>query len=292
MTDATTTTSPFDTLEDAFGVLCAGPSPLALDGATVAGLPRRPIPLAELRAILLHPSTSHRTRDAALGVLVARARTEGGRWTVGLAGVLLFGLRRAVSVLCDVCPGKGADIEAEALAGLIEGIAATEPTRRRLASRLIWLARNRAKRLVSRELAEVGRPGHHPVPDAPARPYGHPDLVLAEAVGEGVLCAEDAALIGDTRLGLLTVRQAAAALGLTPDNAYKRRKRAEGQVVEWLLGPEVGGAASQATNHQPPDLRVQNPALTPYLVSGDRPRQGRSTDRRPAACQPPSSTRR
>jgi len=55
---------------------------------------------------------------------------------VSLVGVLLFGLRRAASTLCDLCPGKTADIEAEALTGLIEGIANTEPGRDRLAARL------------------------------------------------------------------------------------------------------------------------------------------------------------
>jgi hypothetical protein len=42
----------------AFGMLTTGPGPLSLDGAAVGhGLPRRPIPLNELRAILLRPST-------------------------------------------------------------------------------------------------------------------------------------------------------------------------------------------------------------------------------------------
>ncbi|MGH9104245.1 MAG: hypothetical protein ACRDZX_00090, partial [Acidimicrobiales bacterium] len=179
--------SPFDTLEDAFGVLCAEPEPLALEAGVVAGLPARPLPLTELRAVLLHPSTGYRVRNAAIAVLLDRARTEGGRWTVGLAGVLVFGLRRATSPLCDICPHKAADIEAEALAGLVEGIAKTDPRRNRLAARLIWLARNRAKGLVARELAEVGRPGRHPSSEVPARPYGHPDLVLVEAVEQGVI---------------------------------------------------------------------------------------------------------
>jgi hypothetical protein len=35
----------------------------------------------------------------------------------------------------------------------------------------------------------------------PHTPWGHPDLVLARAVDEGVLLAEDAELIGETRIG-------------------------------------------------------------------------------------------
>ena len=272
--------SPFDTLERAFRVLCAEPRPLAVEAEAVPGLPQRLIPLVELRSILLHPSTGYGTRNAALSVLLARARDEGGRWTVGLAGVLLFGLRRAVSTFCQLCPGKTADIEAEALTGLIEGIASTEPGRDRLAARLTWLARNRAKRLVVAELAEQSLPAHRPVPAAPPYPWGHPDLVLAQAVTEGVICAEDAALIGDTRLGLLSVTQAAETLGIDRWAAHKRRQRAEQTLVAWLC-----------SDAYVPHF-VQEPAFSPYLVRWGRPRLGRIDDRRPAACQPPTSPRR
>ena len=280
MTGDLTHPGPFDTLEEVFGVLCAGPAPLALEAGAVPTLPRRELPLDEVRAILLHPSTSHRTRDAALGVLLGRARAEGGRWTVGLAGVLLFGLRRATSLFCEMCPDKVDDIEAEALAGLIAGIERTDPHMRRLAARLVWLARNQAKRLVARELAEVARRDHEPMGDPPARPYGHPDLVLVQAVREGVLCAEDAALIGDTRLGLMTVPGAARALGIEAKTAYKRRDRGEAALVGWLTGPDYEAGF------------VENRGVSPYLDGGGRPRQGRAHDRPSAAYQPPSTTRR
>lgn len=273
----TTHASPFDTLEEVFHTLCSEPRPLQLPPGAVPGLPGRAIPLDELQAILLHPSTPYRTRDAAIRTLLARAQEDREHWLVGLAGVLLPGLRRAVGVLCEVCPGKRADVEAEAIAGLIEAVAATNPERQRLASRLVWLARNRAKRLVAAELSEVARPGREPTSDAPARPYGHPDFVLAEAVAAGVLLAEDAALIGDTRLGLLSITQAAAVLGLAPKGAYSRRTRAEVRLVAWLC-------------HE--GRFAENAADSPYSPDGGRPRLGRSNDRPPAACQPPSDPRR
>src|ERR1019366_6932692 len=109
---------------------------------------------------------------------VARARSHGGAWTVGLAGVLLPGLRRAVWPLVQACPGKAADIEAEALAAFLVAVARCEPGRARLASRLCWLARIGANRLLQAEVAERARPGTDPVSSAPPRPWGHPDLVL------------------------------------------------------------------------------------------------------------------
>ncbi|MGH9127477.1 MAG: hypothetical protein ACRDY2_00570 [Acidimicrobiales bacterium] len=289
--------SPFDTLEDAFEVLCAEPRPLVLERGVVAGLPARALPLTQLRAVLLHPSTGYRARNAAISVLLGRARVEGGRWTVGLAGVLVFGLRRATSGLCDVCPHKAADIEAEASAGLVAGIARTDPGRDRLAARLIWLARNRAKGLVARELAEVGRPGRHLCSEVPARPYGHPDLVLVEAVAEGVIEARDAALIGDTRLGEMTLVEAAASWGMAVDSLRHRRRRAEARLVAWLGGPPLPGAADPKRRLTRPagsssSSGVRFRASTPYLGGEGRPHDEAANDRRPAACQPPTDTRR
>lgn len=287
---------PFDTLEEVFRLACTGPVPLALDGTAVAGLPERAVPLDELRAILLHPSTPHATRDGALSLLLARARAEGATATVALAGVLLFGLRRAVAVFCALCPERVADIEAETLVGLIEGIQKTDPARRRLAARLTWLARNRAKCLVEAETTEAFRcaarsasgtdplaavesdPGQltridrRPFSAAPPRPYGHPDLVLGKAVDEEVVCAEDAALVGETRLGDLSLPAAARALGIDHWAARKRRQRAEEALRAWI----------ESSDYEPGF--VQNRPESPYFHGGGRPRHGESHGRRPEVC--------
>lgn len=273
MTKTSAADGPFDTLEATFRLSCRGPRPWSLDGRAVPGLPDRPIPLDELRAVLLHPSTTYRTRGRALSILVARARAEGGAATVGLAGVLLFGLRRAVAPLCDIRPDRAADIEAEALAGLIEAVAATDPGRARLAARLCWLARNRAKRLFDTELGELGRPGPYPDAEAPPLPVTHPDLVLAQAVTEGVITRPDAALIGETRLGVTTLDEAADALGIARWAAFKRRRRAELALAEWL-----GSEDYQRR------WFVQSRPQTPYLGGGGRPRGGREADRRSKTC--------
>jgi hypothetical protein len=274
------TASPFDTLERAFSALCAEPAPLALPAEVLGRRCGRPVPLDQLRAVLLHPSTPYPARDKALSALLARARAEGGRWTVGLAGVLLFGLRAAVAPLCAVCPGRRDDVEAEALAGLLEAIATTDPSRRALPARLIWLSRNRAKALVRRELGDQARTERHAVACPPPQPYGHPDLVLAQAVAEGVLCAADAALVGDTRLGLSRPADAARALGIGTGAAYKRRRRAEAALVRWL-----------ASDGYAPGF-VQNRPRGPYSHGAGRPRRAPATDRPPAASSEPTTPRR
>lgn len=264
------TDSPFDMLEKTFDLLVTGPHPLALDGTGVRGLPNRLIPLGELKGRLLHPSTPFVTRDAIVGGLVARAQAEGGRWSVGLAGVLLPGLRRAAWPLMQVCPGKADEIEAETLAAFLAAVAAATPGRARLASRLCWLARIGAQRLLRAELGEQARPGTEPVSAAPPRPWGHPDLVLARAVRAGVLGAADAELIGATRIGGLDLADAANALGISYPACQMRRRRAESLLVEFL----------QSDRYSSFDF-VGKQAKTPCSSSRGRPRQGRSMDRRP-----------
>jgi DNA-directed RNA polymerase specialized sigma24 family protein len=264
------TDSPFDTLERTFTLLTSGPDPLALDGTAVPGLPDRPIPLGELKARLLHPSTRFEVRDAIVDELVTRAQAEGGRWTVGLAGVLLPGLRRTVRALVRACPGKADDIEAEALAAFLAAVSRCQPGRPRLASWLRWQARKGATRLLHAEMAERARPGTEPVSAAPPRPWGHPDLVLAKAVRAGVISAADAELISATRIGEVDLAEAADHLDLGYWACHKRRRRAESRIRDWVTGDDY-----------PPFDDVQKTGESGCSVSGDCRRPVRSMDRRP-----------
>ena len=261
------TDSPFDTLERTFDLLVCPPRPLALDGTGVAGLPDRPVPLGELKSRLLHPSTPFSVRDAVVGELVARAQAEGGRWSVGLAGVLLPGLRRAAWPLVQACPGRADDIEAETLASFLAAVAQAVPSRPRLASRLCWLARIGAQRLLNAELVEP-RPGSDPVSGAPPRPWGHPDFVLARAVRAGVIEPADAELIAATRLDGESVATVAAELGLEYEACRTRRGRAERKLRSYL----------KSDWYLPFDF-VGKPAQTPCSSHRGRPRHGRPQDR-------------
>lgn len=270
--------SPFDVLDDAFALLTAEPHPLAVNGPEVGpGLPARDIPLGELKARLLHPSCRYATRDAALDLLLAQARAHGGAWTVGLAGVLLPGLRAAAAPLIRACPGKAADLEAEMLAGLVKAIARTAPGRSRPAAHLTWAARHAAERLLRIELAERGRPDHRPVSAEPPRPFGHPDFILVAAADAEVISSEDAELIGATRLGELSLAEAAARLGCSYTAARLRRKRAEVALVAWIR--------DRAGEFEP------NRRQTPGSKGVGRTRQGRPRDRRPELCHHPDLER-
>jgi hypothetical protein len=262
--------SPFDTLQKTFELLVTGAHPLAFDGNEIDGLPNRLIPLDELMAILLHPSTDYEVRDAVVNALVAAAKRDSESATIGLAGVLLPGLRRAAYPMVKAFPDQAEDIEAEILVGFIKAVAEVELPRARLAARLTWLAHNGASRLIRREVAERGGPGNDPVSSAPRRPWGHPDLVLARAVRAGVISARDAELIGTTRIGDVDLAELATSQGITYGALRQRRLRAEHLLCDWLTGDEYLSF----------DV-VAKVASTPCSSVGDRPRRVRSMDRRP-----------
>ena len=122
-----TAPEPFDAADAAFRLLCAGPQPLALHASQVAaGLPDRPVPLDELRVLLLHPSTSAAARNAVWAELVRRARAGGPAWTVGLAGIAMPGLRRAAGSLAAAYRGDPADLQAEILTGFLAAVRALD----------------------------------------------------------------------------------------------------------------------------------------------------------------------
>ena len=192
MDDHSAAPEPFDAADAAFRLLCAGPQPLALHAAEVAaGLPDRPVPLDELRVLLLHPSTSARARNAVWAELVRRARAGDPAWTVGLAGIAMPGLRRAAGSLAAAYRGDPADLQAEVLTGFLAAVRALDLDDLEavpLASRLCWAAWRAGQQHACAEAGHAARrqdlSGWR---DGPDLPWGHPDFVLAAAVRKGIL---------------------------------------------------------------------------------------------------------
>jgi hypothetical protein len=221
-----------------------------LDGRVVGhGLPARPIPLDALRGLLLHPSVGFDARDAALTWLVQQAQGEGGAWLVGLAGVLLPGIGRRVYPLCRAFPPLAHDLEAEALAGLLQAVRGWRLGEDRVATRLVWAAARGAHRLLRREAAVGDREASVGLRlEPPPRPAAHGDLLLAHAVRTGVLSRVDAELVAATRIEEVPLRQLAGRWGVGYEALRKRRQRAEAALARWLTaegdvptGPAAGG---------------------------------------------------
>lgn len=249
--------SPFRLLSSTFWLLCRGPEAPTLDISGLGhGLPRRPLGLGELRAVLLDKRRSPAARNAALGAVLTRAQGEGG-WLVALGGLMLPGLHTAASPLVRACPHRRVDIEAEMLTGLIAAVRIADPEHDGLAARLVWAARRSAEYVVRDEQparATSSLPINHSI--EPPRPWGHPELVLAEAVQHGVITQTNAELISATRLGELTLADVARTRGESYEALNMRRYRAERALVAWLSprqvkklrGNPLGGCQKTAKN--------------------------------------------
>jgi hypothetical protein len=229
-------TQVLDTLSMTFRLLTTGPAPLAVHGREIhPDLPQRLIPLDELRDILLASTTTNAVRNAALAELIRRAKREGGAWTVGLSGVLLPGLRSVAGRLARRFPGDTDDLDAEVLVGFLDALDRVQPAGEHLASRLLGPAYRHARRSRLVELEQtLPRIPDSVAANIPARPWGHPDLVLARAVKAGAISAGEAELIGASRLEDADLVTFALAEGCSIDVIRHRRHRAERRLVEFL----------------------------------------------------------
>ncbi|TDD65501.1 sigma-70 family RNA polymerase sigma factor [Actinomadura darangshiensis] len=221
-------------------MLTTGPAPLSLDGSVVGyGLPRRAIPLNEVRAILLHPATGRPARDAAWRHVVEEAHTGTPAWVIGAVGLALPALWRMAGDLAEGYRGDVADLHAAILAGFVAALHRVDTGRPGIVTRLRWAAYRAGL------LARYTRQGIPPMPlptlesAPPPQPWGHPDLLLADAVAKGVLSPLAAELIGRSRLEDLTLKQAAAELGVGVQAAYKARQRGERRLVAAIAAGDV-----------------------------------------------------
>jgi hypothetical protein len=229
-----TVLNSLDIARDAFTWLVTGPHPVSLNGRLFPGLPDRRIPLDEVRDRLLARHCPQTTRDAAWAHLVLRSRTEGATWTVAAVGVALPALTSVAATLSDRFAGDPADVHAEVLRGFLTELSIIDLRPPRIMLRLRWAAYRSGYRALAEALAGPipVAPGFRSTP--PHAPWGHPDLVLARAVADGVLTQTEAALIGATRLEDMPIADWAAQHQTGEWAAYKTRKRAELRLATYL----------------------------------------------------------
>jgi hypothetical protein len=282
--------SPLATAGRAFAVLVAPPAPLALDGRAVGhGLPARHIPLDELRRLLLRGPVSYAAKDACWRQLIDHARTWGPAWVIGAVGMALPALARMAGRLSAGHARLAEDIEAELLAGYLAGLRGADLTGPAPYVRLCWIAWRAALQVRSAEepaeIPETAEPGGR----TPARPYGHPDLILGRAVALGVISAEQRELIEATRLDRHLVEDIAARTGIAASVLRMRRRRGELRLVAALergqLDPDSAAVAARRRRRGSPvsgvvSGGVRNGSRSPGLTRPDwqvRDRDDRAT---------------
>jgi len=225
---------PLDSARNTFGWLVAGPDPLSVNGRRFRGLPNRRIPLDELRDRLLRRQCPPTTRDAVWAHLVSRSRTDGASWTVACVGMALPALAATARWLAARYRGDRADIHAAVLSGFVEALATVDVAAPGVMARLRWTA-HRVGQAALEESLDAPRPvadGFRSTP--PHTPWGHPDLVLAQAVAHGVLTRTEADLIGATRLEGVSVADWANTHQARIKTVYSARERAEDRLAAHL----------------------------------------------------------
>jgi hypothetical protein len=247
--------SPLRSAEREF--LRLAPEALRMQGREADGwLADREFSLLELRDVLMHRSTPHAVRDGVWRRVIASARVS-QEWMVGAIGLGMPGLRSVASRTTRGLGTSGVEeVEAEVLIGFMEAVRSINPAYARLAFYLRCRAQRAGLKARRRE-AERPEPCAE-VPEArmPHRPWGHPDMVLADAVHRGVLSASEAELIGGSRLGGAELHRIATDLGVAYKTAAKRRERAESRLARAVREGRVTAAGSADAQDSPTGAEV------------------------------------
>jgi hypothetical protein len=231
--------SPLDAAARAWDLLVTAPTQLGFDGRGHPGLPDRTVRLDELRDLLLAATTPRSLWDPVWRELVDRARRDGPAWVVVTVGMALPGLRRLARQLTIGWRGDTADLDSELLVGFVARLKTIDLDAPRVVGRLLDAALRAGRKardadsdthLIHVEAAE---------PTAPIAPWDHPDLVLARAVAAAVIDADEAHLIGSTRLGLATLAVVGAELGISASRAWDRRRAAERRLVAAITAGDL-----------------------------------------------------
>ncbi|MBV9163797.1 MAG: hypothetical protein JO281_20105 [Pseudonocardiales bacterium] len=229
----TATPNSLDVARGAFTLLVTGPRPLSIDGRRFLGLPDRWVALDEVRDRLLARRCPQATRDVVWAHLVTRSRNQGAAWTVGAVGVALPALTSVAARLSARLAGDAAEVHAEVLRGFLTELPVVDLRRPRIMLRLRWAAYRCGHAALSQAWGGPTPTGLGVLSGTPTS-WGHPDLVLARAVAEGVLTRIEADLIGSTRLEGMPLAEWAQAHGAGLKTTYSTRERAERRLVAYL----------------------------------------------------------
>jgi hypothetical protein len=227
--------SPLGVARTAFVQLTTRPDPLSLDTCPYPQLPDHPVALHDLRTLLLSQSCPPATRDEVWREMVTRSRSiSGDDWTIGCVGLALPALINLAAQLSRRFAGDPSDVHAEILRGFLAALTEIDVDRPAIMTRLRWAA-YRAGHAAVREALDAPMPTSGALSSSVrSAPSGHPDLVLARAVTASVITAEEADMIGATRLDRIRLRVWAAEDGARYEAVRKSRQRAEQRLVAWL----------------------------------------------------------
>lgn len=225
-------------------------APPTLEGAELGeGLPQGPISLRELRERSLGPQAPRGLSEAVWSELAFRAQRDGDDWTVAALWMMIPGLRAAVRRVLLRGRAPYADIEADVVEGFLAELKTVDVDKGGVAARLWWAGYRRGLHALTFYRFGAGPLPHEDWMDIHVHPSpgGHPDQVLDRAVRRGVITAEEAELIGSTRIESEGLSVVARRLRQGYLECRMRRTEAEERLAAFLLIP--GGASSPCDPH-------------------------------------------
>jgi hypothetical protein len=230
---------PLDAAQRAFDLLVRPPAPLAFDCRGLRGLPQKIVALDELKHLLIAESTPRATGDQVWSQLLTRARRDGPAWVLAAVGIALPALRFRAGLLTRGWHGDIDDLDSELLTGFLERLTTIDLDAANIAARLVEAGARAVKRARKHSASTEPVPTNAPRSFPPARPWDHPDLVLARAVAAGVIGPEEGTLIGATRLEDIPLQKVAEHLGLSTATATAWRYRAEHDLRDAIQAGEL-----------------------------------------------------
>ncbi|WP_281904848.1 hypothetical protein [Phytohabitans aurantiacus] len=231
-------TSVLRTVETVFALMSADPTHLVLSGDVFGPeLPAGRVAVRDLRSLLLAPQVSLATRDAVWRELIVRARRDRASqdragWRVAAVWLAAPGLRRWTYALAQGFRGDVEDLESQIVEGFLRELDRVDVTDTSLAYRLVRAGHKAGTRLVYAEAAFDGARWAAYRSQTPPEPWGHPDLVLLDAVAADVITLDEAKLIATTRLDGVPIDRVALLAGERTNTVVVRRHRAEHRLAE------------------------------------------------------------
>jgi hypothetical protein len=257
--DVTSEPMPLELAAAEFRWLVSGPHPVSIDGQHFPPLPCRPVPLDELRDLLLEESCPHVTRDAVWVHLIEQARADGAPWTMACVGIALPALVSIALEPAEPFTDDHRDIHSSVLCGFLAELPRIDLSRPWVMTRLWWAA-YRGGHTFIRDALDAPMPTDEDFHSAePAPPFGHTDFVLARVVAEGAITGEEAELIACTRTEETTLTAVAAARGVSYKALEQVRRRGEARLLAHLDGQ---ACVDEPTDRQDRDVELRATAAT------------------------------
>jgi hypothetical protein len=207
------------------------------------------VPLPALRDWLMAHPRAYTARDAVWRELIRRARQGRPEWVIAAVGMAMPALVAMAGTLVAGYRGDRQDIDAEVLAGFLEGLRVrVDPARDAPHASLCFMAWRAGRNLRRAQQEHVLLNGIEDAvagPCLPRMPYGHPDLLVYRARALGVIDDEDVEPYIAVRLGRRTLELVAEALRIDADVLRMRLNRADARLAEALATGVLAGTCSR-----------------------------------------------